>query len=92
MRHVETFSGKGTVTAPEGNTQNVEYRIDVFQNEIADGFGGTIPGLLSIEGTVEPVCFFGERRGLTLKMKNDKILKFFFVDMSGRIATMGTIS
>ena len=83
MKHVETMRGKGTVTAKGGETAAVRYELNVYQEEIPCGAHdhpfATIPGLKTIQGIVEPVCFFGED-GLLLTMQDGRKQKFFFTN------------
>ena len=87
MRHIEAHSGEGTVTAPDGQSVSVSYRLDIFENEIPD----TTPGLKSIEGKVLPLCFFGQA-GLILKIADGRTLRFYFANAEGKIVACGGIT
>jgi hypothetical protein len=39
----------------------------------------------TVQGVIQPVCFFGEN-GLTLEMQDGRKPKFFFSDSQGSIA------
>ena len=94
MRHIETLSGEGTVTASDAQTVSVRYRLDIFEDEIPDTTrtaSGTLLGLKKIEGKVLPLCFFG-RAGLILKMPDGRTLRFYFADADGKIVACGGIT
>jgi hypothetical protein len=88
MQHIETLSGEGSVTAPDGQSLSVSYRLDIFEdlNE-----SGTTPGKKSIQGKVLPLCFFG-RAGLILKMADGRTLRFYFADAAGKIVACSGIT
>jgi len=92
MKHVETMRGNGTVTAKSGQTTAVRYELRVYQEEIPcgtlDNPHATIPGLKTIQGVVEPVCFLGEN-DLLLTMQDGRKLKFFFTDQKGSVRGSG---
>ena len=95
MRLIETIKGSGTAVSGDGKQQVVKYEIRVYQKEVPVGPLGDasakIPGLKSISGTVLPVCFFGERTPVSLKMQDGRTLMFFFIDMQGSIRSTGAI-
>ena len=95
MEHVETMRGNGTVTANSGQTTAVRYELRVYQEEIPcrthDDPHATIPGLKTIQGVVEPVCFFGEN-DLLLTMQDGRKQKFFFTDEKGSVCGSGAPS
>ena len=94
MRHIETMRGTGTATSPNGQSQPVSYHLDAHQDEIRAGSfdnpNATIPGMKSITGWVNPVCFFGEN-GVVLEMEDGRKMKFFFRDMAGNIGFSGWV-
>ncbi|MDO8682603.1 MAG: hypothetical protein Q7N50_03885 [Armatimonadota bacterium] len=95
MRHIETMKGNGTVTTDDGQEVVVCYKLDVYQREmqssaLKDSYTSPVLGLKHCEGTIEPVCFFGQT--LTLEMEDGRKLRFFFKDTSGTIALIEWIS
>jgi hypothetical protein len=88
MRVIERLNGAGTVMSPSGALTPVRYDLQVLQEEISAGTlehpHATIPGLKSIRGQIQPVCFFGETE-LTLEMNDARKMKFFFRDGHGSI-------
>jgi hypothetical protein len=87
MRHLETTKGQGTVVSNSGGRVAVRYNLRVYQEEINVSSlttTGTIPGLKTIQGTIEPVRFFGEN-GLTLELADGRTAKFIFTDSQGRV-------
>lgn len=87
MRHLETINGQGTVVSKSAGRVAVRYALHVYQDEINAGgltTTGTIPGLKTIEGTIQPVCFFGEN-GLTLELADGRTAKFLFMDSQGSV-------
>jgi hypothetical protein len=87
MRHLETLKGQGTVVSSSGERVAVRYTLQVYQSEIDASSlttTGTIPGLKTIEGTIQPVCFFGEN-GLTLELADGRTAKFLFMDGQGSV-------
>ena len=92
MKNVETMRGNGTVTANSGQTTAVRYELRVYQEEIPCGTlddpHATIPGLNTIQGLVEPVCFFGEN-DLLLTLQDGRKQKFFFTDSEGSVRGSG---
>jgi hypothetical protein len=71
------LAGNGTVTSADGKTVGVRYELDISEKEIPDGFGGTIPGMQTIRGSVTPYCGT-QGETLTLRMEDGKTLAFFF--------------
>lgn len=51
-RHLHTERGIGQLEAPELPPLTVRYHIDVSQRMIADGRGGSIPGVRRVEGRI----------------------------------------
>ena len=91
MKELETLVGNGTVTTPsDGNLVNVGYRLTIYQNEISNGLGGTIPGLQAIRGVIKPHCGV-HREKLTLQMKDGRKIAFVFTDPGGNVTAMGSI-
>ena len=92
MRHIETMRGRGTATAPNGQSQAVSYELDVYQDQIRAGSfdnpSATIPGMKQITGRVSPVCFFGQN-DVELFMEDGRKMKFFFTDTTGAISFSG---
>jgi hypothetical protein len=92
MRHIEPLSGEGTVTAPNEQTVSVRYRVDILEDEVpVRTLNGTTPGKKSIQGRIEPLCFFG-RAGLILRMADGRTLRFYFADADGNIVACGGIT
>lgn len=94
MQHIETLSGEGTVTTPDGQSVSVSYRLDIFEDELPVGTlneSGTTPVPKRIEGVVLPLCFFG-RAGLILKMADGRTLRFYFADADGKLVACGGIT
>ena len=91
MRRIQTLEGNGTVTPADQKSIAVRYRLDVWQKEIPDGRGGTIPGLKSITGSVRPFCG-AMREKLTLRMEDGRTVDFFFTDGNGSVTATGGIS
>ena len=86
MRHVETMSGRGTITAGTGEPVMVDYELHVLLDEIYAGPDSPpIPGMKDIQGIIQPVRFFGEN-GLLLEMQDGRKLRFSFRDTNGSIA------
>ena len=91
MRRIETLNCNGTVTPSDQKSVAVRYRLDVWQKEIPDGLGGTIPGMKSITGSVRPFCG-ALREMLTLHLEDGKTMDFFFSDTTGSITGTGGIN
>lgn len=89
MRHLGTLSGNGNITPAVGQSVAVRYELDISQEDIPDGFGGTIPGIQSICGSVRPACG-APREILTLRMEDGRALEFYFT-VGDRIAATGAI-
>jgi hypothetical protein len=89
MRHVERMNGTGIVTSESGDQKPVQYDLHVYQEEISvatlENPKAIIQGMKDIRGRVDPVCFFGDS-DLTLEMKDQRRMKFFFTDRRGTIA------
>jgi hypothetical protein len=87
MQRSDTIEGKGTVVSRSGERVAVRYDIRVYPSKIdvtsVDG-RGTIPGLSTIQGTIDPVCFFGENN-LTLELADGRKATFFFTDSEGSV-------
>ena len=91
MRRINTYRGEGTVTPSGRQSMSVHYKLDVWQEDIPDGLGGTIPGKTSIRGTITPFCG-APREKLTLRMSDGKIVDFFFTDFMGTAKAAGPIT
>lgn len=88
MRHLETLKGQGAVVSKSGERNPVQYDIRVYQEQISAATltnpGATIPGLKTIQGTIRPVCFWGENP-LTLELMDGRTAKFLFKDNQGSV-------
>ena len=86
MRHIQTMTGKGTVTADSGEQVPVDYELHVLQEEICAGRGSPpIPGRRDVSGVILPVRLpLGDP--LLLEMQDGRKLRFLFTDMHGSIA------
>ena len=91
MRRVNTYRGEGTITPAGGRPVSVHYKLDVWQEDIPDGQGGTIPGKQSIRGSITPFCG-APREKLILRMSDAKSIEFFFTDLTGNATATGGIT
>ena len=91
MRRVNTYRGNGTVTPAGGQSVSVQYKLEIWQEDIPDGSGGTIPGKTRIRGTITPFCG-APREKLTLRMGDGKTVEFFFTDLTGTAKATGGIT
>jgi hypothetical protein len=91
MRRIQTLNGKGSVTPADGKAVAVRYELDIWQKDIPDGRGGTIPGMKSITGSIRPFCG-ALREKLTLRMEDGKTVDFFFADTNGSMTATGGIT
>jgi len=91
VRRINTYRGNGTVTPVGGQSVSVHYKLDVWQEDIPDGLGATIPGMKSIRGTITPFCG-APREKLTLRMSDGKTLEFCFTDLTGTATATGGIT
>jgi hypothetical protein len=91
MGLIKTLEGNGTVTPADQKSIAVRYRLDVWQKEIPDGLGGTIPGMKSITGSIRPFCG-SQLEKLTLRMEDGRTVDFFFTDGNGSVEATGGIS
>jgi hypothetical protein len=73
-----------------GQSVNVHYKLDVWQEDIPDGLGGTIPRIKSIRGTITPFCG-APLETLTLRMSDGKTVEFSFTDLTGTATATGEI-
>jgi hypothetical protein len=83
LRYIETITGKGTVSAFDGRSQNVRYVLDVYQHMIRVG-NTSFPGTREIRCRIAPVCFFGEN-GATLEMDDGRKMRLLVIDVSGTV-------
>ena len=91
-RIINTYRGNGTVTPAGGQSVNVHYKLDVWQEDLPDGLeSGTIPGMKSIRGSITPFCG-APREKLTLRMSDGKTVEFFFTDLTGTATATGGIT
>jgi hypothetical protein len=87
-RLLRKMTGNGIVTSPDGETQKVAYKIDVYQDEIripTHGGLSSIPGQEDWQGTVRPACFLGAN-GVVLPLDTGEKIPILVVDQFGRIA------
>ena len=93
MRKVETMNGRGTVQDSDGESVQVQYELDVYQEDLPAGTPRnnphtTVPGMKEVRGIVTPVCFFGADK-LLLTMQDGRRLRFFFTDTHGSVRGSG---
>lgn len=83
----DTITGKGTVVSKSGDRVGVRYDIRVSPSKLdATSLDGrdTIPGISTILGTIDPVCFVGENN-LTLELADGRKATLFFTDSEGSV-------
>jgi hypothetical protein len=90
MEHVQ-WNGSGVVVSTSGQRKSVQFQLDQYQEEVSDGFGGMIPGMKTLLGTIDPPCFVGQR-GLVLEMDEGRTVRFFYTDGRGSITCQGAIT
>jgi hypothetical protein len=88
---IRTLNGNGTVTPADGKSVAVRYQLEIWQKDIPDGLGGTIPGMKSINGSIRPFCG-ALREKLTLRMEDGRTVDFFFTDTNGSVTATGGIT
>jgi hypothetical protein len=96
-KKIEALAGDGNIRKDDGTSIGLRrYHLTVWQRQHDDGRGGTIPGLFSIEGSVdlEPLEGFSlvaAGEPLTLELADGRKLPFFFVSSDGQIAARGKL-
>jgi hypothetical protein len=96
-RLIERYIGHGNLVFNGGETTEVSYQIDEFQESISDGVGGQLPTLRSRRGRVShveghpdwhPITLL-QREPLTLVMSDGRKLKVLMRDMEGSVQATG---
>jgi hypothetical protein len=98
LKRIETLAGEGHITREDGTRIGIRsYRLTVWQQQLDDGLGGTIPGTRSIEGYVqliphEAYQFVTAAAPLILELEDGRTLPFSFIDHNGQIAARGALT
>src|SRR2546425_11265950 len=96
-REIEDLRGVGTILKEDGSVFGErQYHLRVLQRMLDDGRGGTIPGLLHVEGRIalqdmEGLTLLIDNNPLTLRLEDGRRLPFFFSHSNGTIAARGKL-